>query len=211
MKTLYIAATKIEVQPTLQALESDRVGHELYRFNSGPFLAITGVGMTETTLQLQHILYGIKPDVVVNIGVAGVYGQRFPLGSLVEVVTDQYGDLGVDDLGQFVPAKALDLIDQDEITVLPSFPQLEKVTSITVNQVAGSELVIQQRIDQFNPVLESMEGFAVFRVCQHFGIPCAQVRSISNHVEPRNRANWKLDLAIDTLNNFLIKEIKARL
>jgi futalosine hydrolase len=48
-----------------------------------------------------------------------------------------------------------------------------------------------------------MEGAAVFYACLYAGVPFAQVRSISNWVEPRNRANWKLDEAISNLNNIL--------
>ena len=31
-------------------------------------------------------------------------------------------------------------------------------------------------------------------------VPCAQVRAVSNYVERRNRAAWKMGEAIDSLN-----------
>jgi futalosine hydrolase len=36
-------------------------------------------------------------------------------------------------------------------------------------------------------------------------IPCIQLRSISNYVEPRNRSNWNIPLAIKALNDYLLE------
>jgi len=38
-----------------------------------------------------------------------------------------------------------------------------------------------------------------------------QIRSISNYVEPRNKDNWDLPLAISNLNNTLIELITSLL
>jgi len=53
-----------------------------------------------------------------------------------------------------------------------------------------------------------MEGAAFFYVCQLQKIPHIQIRSISNYVEPRNRANWNISLAIKNLNEVLWKLIQ---
>lgn len=44
-----------------------------------------------------------------------------------------------------------------------------------------------------------MEGAAFFYACLSAGVPCAQVRAVSNYVERRNRAAWKLGDAIAAL------------
>ena len=71
---------------------------------------------------------------------------------------------------------------------------------ITVNTVHGNNQSISEIIARLNPEVESMEGAAVFKVCEEFNIPCLQIRSVSNSVEKRNRNNWDLDLAIKNLN-----------
>ena len=60
---------------------------------------------------------------------------------------------------------------------------------------------------RLNPDIESMEGAAVFKVCEEMRVPCIQIRSISNKVERRNKENWNLDLAISNLNTEVEKII----
>lgn len=50
------------------------------------------------------------------------------------------------------------------------------------------------------PQVESMEGAAFMYACLLHGVPFAQVRAVSNRVERRNRAAWRLDEAIARLN-----------
>ena len=53
-----------------------------------------------------------------------------------------------------------------------------------------------------------MEGAAVFYVAGMLDIPVIQLRTISNYVEPRNRAAWKIQEAIQVLNDLLIRILK---
>ena len=81
---------------------------------------------------------------------------------------------------------------------------LQEVKAITVNKVHGNELSILKTIDRFNPEIESMEGAAFFYACEQANTSCIQIRAISNFVERRNRANWNIKLAVNTLNDTLI-------
>jgi futalosine hydrolase len=49
------------------------------------------------------------------------------------------------------------------------------------------------------PLVESMEGAAFMYACLIHDVPFAQVRAVSNVVERRNRATWKMDEAIRNL------------
>jgi futalosine hydrolase len=53
-----------------------------------------------------------------------------------------------------------------------------------------------------------MEGAAVFYTCNIMNTPSIQIRSVSNHIEPRNKANWNIPLAIKALNDYLIEFIQ---
>jgi futalosine hydrolase len=48
-----------------------------------------------------------------------------------------------------------------------------------------------------------MEGAAFAYVCAKMKVNAIQIRSISNQVEPRNRNNWNIPLAIKNLNEVL--------
>jgi len=52
-----------------------------------------------------------------------------------------------------------------------------------------------------------MEGAAVFYACKRENIDCLQIRSVSNYVEPRNKENWQIGLAIRNLNDWMISFI----
>ena len=68
-----------------------------------------------------------------------------------------------------------------------------------MNTVHGNERSIARVTERFNPDVESMEGAAFMYACLIHGVPFAQVRAVSNIVERRNRAAWKLDEAIAEL------------
>jgi len=55
---------------------------------------------------------------------------------------------------------------------------------------------------RIQPQLESMEGAAFFYACTQAGVPCLQIRAVSNYVEKRNRDAWQIGLAIKNLNSF---------
>ncbi|HRR11988.1 MAG TPA: hypothetical protein P5139_08260, partial [Tenuifilum sp.] len=52
--------------------------------------------------------------------------------------------------------------------------------------------------------IETMESAAVFYVCLKLGKPFFCLRAVSNYVEPRNRQNWKIDIAVQNLWNELV-------
>jgi futalosine hydrolase len=79
---------------------------------------------------------------------------------------------------------------------LAPLPSLRAVNGITVNTVHGNDDSIARTTRRFSPDVESMEGAAFMYACMVQSVPFAQVRAVSNMVERRNRAVWKLDEAI---------------
>ena len=73
--------------------------------------------------------------------------------------------------------------------------------------MSGNTTTIKKIKNRLNPDIETMEGAAIFRVCNDFNIPCMQIRSVSNFVGERNKKNWDIDLAIKNLNLSLKKII----
>lgn len=157
-----------------------------------------------------------KYDNAIQAGIGGAFDTSIPLGSVVSIHSEQYGDFGAEDNGNFIDIFDLGFSDRN------SFPfsdgklinqnpfslgeDLQKLNAISINTVNGQADSIQNRKDRYNPSIESMEGIAFHYACLHYGIPFIQIRAISNYVTPRNRADWKIGLAIENLNIFLQKQ-----
>lgn len=163
---------------------------------------VTGVGITATTFCLTKELITNQYDLVINMGIAGSFNTAFKIGDVVQVGSDMFSELGVEDNGRFVPAHEMKLVSAEDMVFRTNseLGGLPKVDGITVNKVHGSVSTIEAVKRQFNPDIETMEGAAVAYVCQQFGVPWVQIRAISNQVEPRNRDAWNIPLAIENLH-----------
>jgi futalosine hydrolase len=182
MNVLIVAATKSEIT-------SDKI-------SDLPIL-ITGVGMVNTAINLTKAWNNNDYDLVINMGVAGCFLDKIKIGEVVEVVEDYFSEIGFEDGESFSEFSDFDIKTKYKVEGKTS---LRKVKGLTVNTVHGNENSIHKMVERLHPDIESMEGAAVFKVCEEMKIPCIQLRSISNKVEKRNKENWDLDLAISNLN-----------
>lgn len=212
MNTLLLVSTKQEIQPILNQLNSKTKQHFFALTNSVDCL-VGGIGLLSTAFELTKLLQFKTYDRVIQVGVAGSFKKDVELGTLVEVTQEQYGDVGAENNnGEFLSLQDLQLpinsiFKNDTIVNNQPISNLPKVSGITVNLVSGSAATIQKRRAIFNADVETMEGLALFYTCTKLNIPYAQIRSISNFIEPRNKDNWKLPLAITNLNNWITTNI----
>ena len=189
MEILLVAATEQEINRSLFADKS---------------ILISGVGMIDTTFNLTKHLSKNTYSLVVNIGIAGSFNNSLIIGDVVEVVEDNFSEIGFEDGNSFSEFVDLDVTNTFKTE---GRTNLKQVKGITVNTVHGNEDSITKIVNRLNPDVESMEGAAVFKVCKEFNIPCVQIRAISNKIEKRNTANWDLDFAILNLNTEVEKII----
>ena len=172
---------------------------------------ITGVGMVATAAQVSRALAQTRYDLALNIGVCGAFDRALSLGTVVHVTSDRLSELGVEDGSVLVSADVIGLVPGDHapftggrlVNTAPpasaALAALPRVSGITVNTVHGNDTSIAAVVDRYHPQVESMEGAAFMYACLVAGVPFAQIRAVSNHVERRNRTAWKLFEAIDTL------------
>jgi len=210
MRILIVAATIGEVQPLLthfNAVSADGTYSFTTKTHSVTVL-ITGVGIMLTTFSLTRHLATYTYNRALNMGVCGSFNRLWPLGQSVNIVSDRFADWGVEDGDSF-----LDVFDIDLQKKVPPFNNtgameanwptsdflntLPTACGITVNTVHGQDDSIQKIVNKYAPDTESMEGAAFMYVCHRYRLPCLQVRGISNYVERRNRAAWKLKEAIE--------------
>lgn len=206
MKLLLVAATRAELNQVFDYYNLPNDGF----VSQGKFdILITGVGMTATAFALGKHLNN-NYNLVLNVGIAGSFDPNISLGSLLNIERDTFAELGAEDYENFLTIDQLGL-GENTYSATYIFDELPKMTGITVNRVHGNGTSIAKTLSKFKPQTESMEGAAVFYACQMNRIPCLQVRAISNYVEPRNKENWQIDLAIHNLNDWVINFIKNKL
>lgn len=192
----------------------------LYGVETNPSLRflVTGVGIAATAARLSAVLSSHSFRRVVNIGLCGSFLPEFPPGSVVQVVREEFADLGAQDQEDFIDVFQLGLTGRNEypfengsLVALPgsdlelSFP---KVIGCTVNCVHGHGPSIDKFRLRSDAMVESMEGAAVFYSCRLASVPCLQIRAVSNFVEPRNRAGWRVEEALSALWDGLNRQME---
>lgn len=214
MKILIVAATIFEVAPLVELLKKNAEKHNQFYFQMEEkhiYLLVTGVGGIATAFAMGRILSQDEPfDIAFNIGIAGAYNRNLAIGEVVNVQSEIFGDLGVEDAeANFMDLFDLELAeaeggiftDKKMLNPMTDFDLLPSVDGITVNKVNGSQVSIDKILQKYTADVESMEGAAFFYACLQANIRFLEIRAISNYVEPRNRDNWNLPLAIDNLND----------
>lgn len=221
MKILLVSATKFEVAPLMKILEkiSGKGNIPSYKFGKHTIdVLISGVGMTATAFHLGKVFTKRKPvhstggyDLAINAGVAGSFRKNISLGTVVNVTSDCFGDLGAEDGEKFLLLKEIGLLQRSEFRATGSEfkVHLPKVKAITVNKVHGNNSSIKKIVRKFNPDIETMEGAAFLYACKEEKIKCVQLRAISNYVERRNKKKWKMNLALKNLNSVLLAFLKS--
>lgn len=219
-----VAATPFEIAPLLLYLKKHfkEKDSSVFEKNGHVFqILITGVGIPLTALNLGQYFFKNKPNLTINAGIAGAFNLNLKIGDVVNVVTERFGDLGVELAdGTFSDIHELGLINANEapfqngMLINPEAAKqqfLPTVNGLTVNKVHGYLSSINAIKLKYNADTESMEGAAFFLACLFANIDFLEIRSISNFVEPRNKENWNIPLAIDNLNQVLIEMIKGYL
>lgn len=210
MRTLLlVSATAAEIAPLAQVLEKEfkKVDQRFEKNDLSIELCITGVGMVSTAFVLGQ-LSNRKFDYVLNVGVAGSFGQ-FTNGTIVQVMSDCFSELGAQDEAAFLPIDEMGFGKQQILPelsfALPAQFQIPTAAGITVNTVHGHTKTIEEIVKRLNPDVESMEGAAFFYACNQATWHCAQIRAISNQIEKRDKNKWQMREAIDALNDYLLK------
>ncbi len=219
MQILIVSATILEIQPLEYYLkENFDFKNNIYsKEHISIELLVCGIGMMQMAFHLGQKLEQSTYDLVLNIGIAGAFSRTLQIGDLVAVERQVYGDLGAEQVdGAFQDIFEMQLMDRNRhpfkkgllVNEIPSdFTELQAVKSLSVNKVSGASNTINTVLQRYDVEIESMEGIACFYACKYNNQPFCEIRAISNHVEPRNKANWNIPLAIDRLNMYIINYI----
>lgn len=205
---LLVAATEQEMAP-VRGLVPER---------DCAFL-VSGVGPVEAAYQLTRFLISAPAPIagVINFGVAGAYlDSGLEILDLCLADKEVLVDFGITMADKIIP------LDPATMPVFREFPLHNPLhqqvasffsekgvnclrgTFATVSAVSGTEARGRMISRQEGAFCENMEGAAMARVCQGLGLDFVEIRSISNMVEDRNTANWRLQGAVDRVGSVLV-------
>jgi futalosine hydrolase len=206
--------------------ETEAINHVLDLHNAECELLETGVGGISMAWSLHKRLASDSlPKLVINAGIAGSYVSSLKKGDMVLVASDCFADLGIDDNGSFKSIFTAGLANPDLYPFTGGriycnnrwFENMKRafpvVDAATVNMASGSEDVISRIRATWDPSIETMEGAYFAYVCAMAKVPYFCVRSISNVVEPRQKMNWDIAVALKNLEekfNTVLKIIQAQ-
>lgn len=179
-------------------------------------LLTAGLGKVNTALALGAHLGGAgadRPDLLLSLGVGGAYpSSGLAPGDLAVATEEVYGDEGVETGEGFGDLReiGIPLLETGGTRLFNRLPADGAATAalgraserlgfrwatgpfVTVSTVTGSAATARRLEQRWGGLCESMEGAAAAHAAAAFGVPFAEVRGISNHVGPRDRASWKL-------------------
>ncbi|MEM8892684.1 MAG: futalosine hydrolase [Bacteroidota bacterium] len=220
MKILLVAATPPETAQIREQLGIEMKQAHIGSARFDPYhveVLHTGIGMVNTAFRLGKYLSQQKPDLAINLGIAGSFSRDFALGEVVEVGEDQFSELGAEDGDDFLNLEAMGfpLFEKDGQKYYNTLRNphtspfdLKKVSGITINTVHGNESSISKLLKRTEVVVESMEGAAFFQACLQEEVKFYAIRSISNYVERRDRSKWNIPLALSTVQNLLFQKFR---
>ena len=176
---------------------------------------ISGIGIPSTSYYLTKAILNKKYDLVINVGLCGSFNSNIKIGDVVNVIEDEFADVGItNEDNSFSSLFDEGFIFEDSFPfskskLFSNFPIsnsfLKEVKGITVNSTSGNEKQINMRIAKFNADVETMEGAIVSYICLIENVKFIQIRSVSNFVEIRNKANWNISKAVENLAISVVK------
>jgi futalosine hydrolase len=220
LKILIVAAVNREVVDVINKLEFIHQIDSNYRSyklgNLSVDVLISGYGSVFTAYYLTRALNMINYDLVINVGLAGSFDHFLEQGFIVNVVQDQFADLGIEHKNNFYTLFEEELMSENEFpfveTKLNSIGNFEieevesliPVKAVTVNAFHSDPKWINLMRQKYSPEIETMNGAAFFYVCLSEKVPFLQIRAVSHFVEIRRVENWNIPVAIKNLSSSIM-------
>ncbi|MBJ6750796.1 futalosine hydrolase [Geomonas anaerohicana] len=230
-RIIVTASTRLELSELLAATSASALpdaGHvPLYRTEmrgTEILFALTGIGKVNAASAVTLLCERYAPDLIINTGCGGAFaGAGLAVGDLAVADSEYLADEGVRTpdgwrgldligipvyegrgerlfnripLDREMARRALDCATVGGFdTVLGPF--------LTVSTCSGTTRQGEELLRRFPGVCENMEGAAVAQVALMYGVPCLEVRGISNMVEDRDLSRWDLKRAVGQVQRFL--------
>ena len=217
MRVIITAATNGEWMPSFQKINPAYAGTNK-RFSVG--FHESGIGLLASSVSLMKMFVQETPSLIIQVGIAGCFDKKVPLGKVFAVKDDFAGDIGVmenkvwKDLFDLKLDKPNDAPYEKKSLPNPWLSQynllkLPTKKGVTVSTISTDKNKIDLYSGRYKASLESMEGAALHYIGRDLNIPFIQIRAVSNYVGERNKAKWNMQEAIYNLNETLLQYLDA--
>jgi futalosine hydrolase len=193
---LLVAATDLELEPAGKALAGSQ----------NVSLLLSGVGPVDAAFALtRYLSQHDQVSAVINFGVAGAYlNTGLEVLDMCVAQSEVLADLGICFPDRIEPFAGDALAVNREFDLQNElYQEARKILGcenipfasgrfLTVNCVSGTGLRGDYLHKTHQAICENMEGAALARVCQGFGVDFLELRCVSNMVEDRNPSKWRL-------------------
>ena len=189
------------------------------------FIAQTGLGKANAACAATVLCERLAPELLINTGCGGAFpGFGVGVGDIAVADSECFADEGV-----LTPDgwRGLDLIgiplyegrgervyNRVPLPPEPARRALEHAAAegfvaalgpfLTVSTCSGTSRRGEEMLRRFPGICENMEGAAVAHVALIYGVPCLELRGISNMVEDRDMSRWDLKRAVAEVQRFLL-------
>jgi futalosine hydrolase len=217
MRVIITAATHGEWMPSFQKINPKYVGNSK-KFSVG--FHESGIGMLAASVSLMKMFTQETPTLIIQVGIAGCFDKKIPLGKVFAVKDDFAGDMGVmenkvwKDLFDMKLDKPNDPPYEKKSLPNPwlnqfNLLQLPTKKAVTVNTITTEKSKVELYGGKYKAVLESMEGASLHYIGRDLTAPFIQLRAVSNYVGERDKSKWKMQEAIYNLNETLLQYLDA--
>jgi futalosine hydrolase len=206
-RLLIVTAVEVERTAVISGLQrADPAGSIVVRS--------AGVGVAAAAAATARALHmaettGAAFDAVVSMGIGGGVATRVELGATVLGARSLAADLGASSPDGFISIDDLGFgsstVDADvRLTgaIRSGLPDAVVGDILTVSTVTGTVAEAAALVARHpDAVAEAMEGYGVATAAALSGVPFAEIRTISNHIGPRDRSTWQIPRALAALRD----------
>lgn len=185
-----------------------------------------GVGKANAAAAATALFERHRPRLAIITGCGGAYpGSGLAVGGLAIASDELFADEGVETPDGWLDLRAMQLPmfsqgTQHYYNTIPlSRHAAEKAMQLadshgvrlvrgrflTVSSCSGTRARGLELSRRHQAICENMEGAAVALAALRYGIPCLEIRGISNLVEDRDLTRWDLPRALEVAQRFVIK------
>jgi futalosine hydrolase len=190
--------------------------------------AVSGIGKTNASHTVTWMIREYSPAMIINFGIGGAYPSAgLAVGDIAVASREVYADEGVILQNGLQPLETIGIpfLKMGRSIYFNEFP-LDAVlgekalnaaglhtrarlgTFATVSACTGTKERAEEFSLRYGAICENMEGAAVVHICCRYGIPCVEIRGISNIVEGRDAGGWNIELASDSCQRVVLEFIR---
>jgi futalosine hydrolase len=188
-----------------------------------------GIGKANAAAASAVLIEQYQPRRIIIAGCGGAYpGSGLAVGDLAVASEELFGDEGTVAPRGWLDLKqmGLPLLQQGERNWYGTLPlslhETEKVLQladshglrltrgrfVTVSACSGTKERGLELARRHQAICENMEGAAIALNALRYGVPCLEIRGISNLVEDRDLSRWEIDRAVEAAQRLVIKIVE---